>query len=105
MQVSPRAPASAVLTGVRNVNISLNGSELTFRLHEIVTVDVGGLSPAEIRAKVDTICAEPAVKDSGTFTVEATDGVAAMTITRLWLAGASVEAIAKAMELGLLPKK
>ncbi len=90
---------------MRNVNISLNGSELTLRLHEIVTVDVAGLSPAEINAKVETLRAEQAAKDNGVFTVEATDSAAVVTITRLWLAGASVASIAKAMELGLLPKK
>lgn len=92
---------------MRNVNVSLNGAELTLRLQELITVDCAGLTPEQVTAKVDAIKAEQAAKpaDSGVFTVEATDSAALVTITRLWLAGASTEAIAKALELGLLPKK
>lgn len=40
-----------------------------------------------------------------TFTVEATDSTAFVTITRLWMSGMGPAEIAKAMQLGLLPPK
>lgn len=92
---------------MRIVNVSLNGAEFTLQLREVINVDCAGLSREQIEAKVEAATAEQAAKPagSGVFTVEATDSAALVTITRLWLAGASTEAIAKALELGLLPKK
>lgn len=72
---------------MRKVLIELNGLEFTVRVLEQQSTD------------------NPAVEQKGMFTVESSDGTALLAITRLWLAGASVEAIAKALELGLLPKK
>jgi len=88
---------------MRNVNISLNGAEFTLQLREVINVDCAGLSREQIEAKVEAL--NCGLFGSGVFTVEATDSAALVTITRLWLAGASTEAIAKALELGLLPKK
>lgn len=92
---------------MRNVNVSLNGAEFTVSLRELINVDCAGLSPEQVTAKVAAIRVEQEGKSPGfgVFTIEATDSAALATITRLWLAGASVEAIAKALELGLLPKK
>lgn len=69
---------------MRKVLIELNGGEFTVRCMEQVDATQ--------------------VAQRGVFTVEAKDTVAAITITRLWFAGTPVEAIAKALELGLLPK-
>lgn len=92
---------------MRNVNVSLNGAEFTVSLRELISVDFAGLTPAQTEAKIAAVRAEQSAKpaNSGVFTVEATDSTALVTITRLWLAGASTESIAKALELGLLPKK
>jgi hypothetical protein len=44
-------------------------------------------------------------KECGQLSVEITDGTAILCVARLWLAGTTLDAIAAAMRLGLLPPK
>lgn len=72
-------------------------------MNKAVLIRLGSLTEAVI------YCVEQAADgkttECGKFTMEISDSAALVTVTRLWLAGVTVEAIANALALGLLPPK